>query len=55
MHNKNKKNELNYKEEFGLITQNYSFPNLGFNIMKYNYIKYFILILTFYVLFFKRN
>ena len=53
MHNKNKKDELHYKEKVGKIKQNYSFPNLGFNIMKY--IKYFILIMTFYVLFFKRK
>ena len=51
MHNKNKKDELYYKEKVGLITQNYSFPNLGFN----NNIKYIILIMTFYILFFKRK
>jgi lipopolysaccharide biosynthesis glycosyltransferase len=55
MLNKNKKNELYYKEKLGLITQNYSFPNLDSNIMKYSYLKYIILFMTFCVLFFKRN
>ena len=56
MYIKNKKNEMSNKKKFGLIIHYYSFSkNFKYNIIKYANIKFIILVIFFYVLFYKKN